>query len=221
MVSNNYCKEYISDIELMEYRSNWDQTNENSFDFIVNKPFGKISSNYTTYLLPEAEYPFIYARPFYLYIGECPLEMAGEQTFKINNITYTQTVKMFDDIPYIGNLFLMSPGDYPNTGEDYLIMTYNGGVVIVYFMQEENNEDGNDNIFTLSLQGYFIENKILSEQYLPKILNLSQLNYTHYGTDIPANIITEPQNGQIYCQLIEPETLIIWLYNGEKWFKTN
>lgn len=221
MISNNYYREYISDIDLLKYRSNWNQANENNIDFIIDKPFGKISSNYTTYLLSEAEYTFVYTDFFngglYYYMGEDSMEMVGEQTFKINDITYTQTTKILDGVSYIGNLSLLSSNE-SNTGENYLVVTYDDGNIMILYKQAY---DTNKKNFTLSLFGYFIENKTLSEQYLPKILTLSQLNYTHYGTGIPANIITKPKNGQIYCQLIEPETLIIWLYNGEKWFKTN
>ena len=220
-MSYNY-REYISAKDLINYRSNWDQVDENNIDFIINKPFGRIQSNYTSYLLPEDVYTFEFEsdQEIYTYRGTCPNEMIGEQTFKINNITYNQVTKQLQGTSYIGNLALFMPDMpeiFPNTGEDYLVITIQGDIIILY--KQSYDTDIKD--FTVSLFGYYIENKTLSEQYLPKILTLSQLNYTHYGTDIPANVITSPQNGQIYFQLIEPEALIIWLYNGEKWFKTS
>lgn len=220
-MSYNY-REYISAKDLINYRSNWDQADENNADFIINKPFGRVQSNYTSYLLPEDMYTFEFEseQEIYTYRGTCPYEMIGEQTFRINDITYNQVTKQLQGASYIGNLALFMPNMpemFPDTGEDYLAITVQGDIMIFY--KQAYDTDIKD--FTVSLFGYYIENKTLSEQYLPKILTLSQLNYTNYGTDIPANIITSPQNGQIYLQLIEPEALIIWLYNGEKWFKTN
>lgn len=220
-MSYNY-REYISAKDLINYRSNWDQADDNNVDFIINKPFGRVQSNYTSYLLPEDVYTFEFEseQEIYTYRGTCPYEMIGEQTFKINNITYNQATKQLQGTSYIGNLALFMPDMpdiFPDTGEDYLVITIQGDIMILY--KQAYDTDIKD--FTVYLFGYYIENKTLSEQYLPKILTLSQLNYTHYGTDIPANVITSPQNGQIYLQLVEPEALIIWLYNGEKWFKTN
>ena len=220
-MSYNY-REYISAKDLINYRSNWDQADDNNVDFIINKPFGRVQSNYTSYLLPEDVYTFEFEseQEIYAYRGTCPYEMIGEQTFKINNITYNQVTKQLQGTSYIGNLALFMPDMpemFPDTGEDYLVITIQGDIMILY--KQTYDTDIKD--FTVYLFGYYIENKTLSEQYLPKILTLSQLNYTNYGTDIPANVITSPQNGQIYLQLIEPEALIIWLYNGEKWFKTN
>lgn len=220
-MSCNY-REYISAADLINYRSNWDQADDNSVDFITNKPFGRIQSNYTSYLLPEDAYTFEFEseQEIYIYKGTCSYEMIGEQTFKINDITYNQVTKQLQGTSYIGNLaFLMPdmPEMFPDTGEDYLVITVQGDIMILY--KQAYDTDIKD--FTVYLFGYYIENKTLSEQYLPKILTLSQLNYTHYGIDIPSNVITSPQNGQIYFQLIEPEALMIWLYNGEKWFKTN
>ena len=220
-MSYNY-REYISATDLINYRSNWDQVDDNNVDFIINKPFGRVQSNYTNYLLPEDVYTFEFEseQEIYTYRGTCPYEMIGKQTFKINDITYNQVTKQLQGTSYIGNLALFMPNRpemFPDTGEDYLVITIQGDIIILY--KQEYDTDIKD--FTIYLFGYYIENKTLSEQYLPKILTLSQLNYTNYGTDIPANVITSPQNGQIYLQLIEPEALIIWLYNGEKWFKTN
>lgn len=191
-------------------------------DYIKNKPFGRVESTSMATILPKATCNFEYLAELSIYICTdisiaSNIEIIGQQNLIIDDITY-QAQKKYNkeyDLSYFGNLGLTgSIGE--DSGEDFLVLI-DSQILIAY-----RKEYSGANIqVDIEWQGNYAEDKIMSEEYLPKTLTLNQLNYINYGFEEPQIIIENPQNGQLYCQLTAENIFIIWLYAEGKWYKTS
>ena len=158
-------------------QSDWNQNDETAVDYVKNRPF-YTKNPAETILVEESALSFteidtgvgIYTSNF-----ECSYSFTAGETYTVywDGNAYERACKTFEGTLCLGNLSIVVGGD--DTGEPFLAMTDNSGMVVVYTVEASPSH-------TFSIRGFLQEVVKIDTKYLPFMPKPSGESYLTFSS---------------------------------------